>query len=309
MANPCKRRFQRVIIPLGNGIEFVVVTAGAVHCQTEERLSHHGDHVFDFLLPDAGFHESCPTWLLPASSQGAQTRKPVATMPSVVCGSSASPANCSLMNSSRAYPVEALDHIVPVSPGMVPEFVIFKSMAFAKPYQVQPMPSPTLPITRRGQVAVHYFLKSFGRSVLHERCDFGRRGWQAEQVKAGSAKQAGFVSGARGESPSLSSLASTKASTEFRTQPVFLTVAQEVVADGSKAHRRAFVWFWRRPNHPARWRPDRSRLVKIPISSLVKRLAFLRHLFVGNQTGHQMNQRAVGAFSRDNVRAQNRLRL
>ncbi len=54
--NSGKRRCDPVVVGLGNRIELVIVTSGAVHRQTEKRLTHRPDVVFHFILPDDGSH-------------------------------------------------------------------------------------------------------------------------------------------------------------------------------------------------------------------------------------------------------------
>ena len=57
VADALEYGLETVVIRLLDGIEFVVVTAGAVHGQAHESLADRAEHVLQLLLADAGLDE------------------------------------------------------------------------------------------------------------------------------------------------------------------------------------------------------------------------------------------------------------
>src|SRR5262249_26271855 len=57
VAHALERGLEAVVIALGDRVELVIVTAGAVHRQSEEGLANGADHLFQLFFADAQPHE------------------------------------------------------------------------------------------------------------------------------------------------------------------------------------------------------------------------------------------------------------
>ncbi len=116
----------------------------------------------------------------------------------------------------RQVAVVGLDHPIAPAPH-VANTVVLVAAGVGIAGGVQPAGSHPLAVARRSQQTVDHPLVGVGRSVGHERRDFGWRGWQARQVQRHAAQSAPCLSASgEGARPAASSRASTKASIGLR---------------------------------------------------------------------------------------------
>ena len=86
-------------------------------------------------------------------------------------------------------PIEAVDHIVPVAPGIGHGDVFVQAAGIGVAGDVQPVAAPAFAVAGRGQQAVHQPGEGPGSLVAEKLLDFLFRGGQAVQVELGPAEQ------------------------------------------------------------------------------------------------------------------------
>ena len=171
MPDARKDRLQAVVVDLRHGIEFVVVTAGTMQSQSEERAASVRDHVVQLVLP--GLRNRL---LILARLTGQQRRggheKPRCRI------DTRRVAGQLFLDELRigCVRIERFDDVIAVGPGIVARRVDLETVRLAERNHVQPMSSPSLTVPWRRQHPVHELLKRKRIRVGLERLDLLRRG-------------------------------------------------------------------------------------------------------------------------------------
>ena len=137
MLDALKNRGDAVVILRGDGIEFVVVAARAVHRQPEKHGARCADHVVQFIRALVGCEHRVFTFDLVHRTSDQKPRSSV--LSKIV--------TCELIldkTVERPVLVERADHVVPVVPRVVPRLVHLEAVAFRKTRDIQPVPRPAL---------------------------------------------------------------------------------------------------------------------------------------------------------------------
>ena len=210
---------QGVVVPGQDGVELVVVAAGAGDAQPQNAL---GDHV-KLLVVDVVDH---PDLVLLGNGLGSQGQKPGSDDPAPVGFQAACPGNQvsgDLFQDElvvRKVPVEDIDDVVPVTPGMGVFVVLVVAGGVRVAGHVQPVPAPVLPVPRRVEQPPDHFVEGVGGGVVQETFDVldGRR--QAGQVESGSPQEGQLVGRRRRFQTFLFQLGQNE-SVDGRPRPVF----------------------------------------------------------------------------------------
>ena len=134
--------FQGVIVPLGHGIEFVIVTAGATRRHSQESAAGRADHVVQFVGSLSSRQHRIWTLDLVPGPGDQETRRGVLTedVPGQLF-----PDELIV----RFIFIEAPDDIIAIGPGIRPRVVHLEPVGFGEPDHVQPVPGPALAVARR----------------------------------------------------------------------------------------------------------------------------------------------------------------
>ncbi len=176
----------------------MVVAASAGHGEAQERLG--GD--IHLLVVDVVHHLLL---IVLRQALAPSARKPVATIPrrvefSLGPGGSRSPAICSRTKLVvRQILIERLDHVIAIAPGIRIAMILVVAGGIGVPGDIEPVASPALAVTRRGQQTVDDFFEGLGRfvgeEVLHLLESVGGRPVRSKVARRSSVE---FVGGRRG---------------------------------------------------------------------------------------------------------------
>ena len=170
-------RHHGVVVPGGQGIELVVVAAGATQGQAQKDLGGGADDVVQ-LIESVGF--GIGGFIVPGSQ---------AEIPG---GDEGLGRGVRQLVSGQLFqdkavegfvPVEGPDHVVPVFPGVGLGAVPLVSVAFGVANQVQPVPGPALPICRSRQQIIDGCLVGSLARVLQKSVLLRQVGGQSNQVE------------------------------------------------------------------------------------------------------------------------------
>ena len=89
----------------------------------------------------------------------------------------------------RLIVVEGTNHVIAVAPGIGTEIVVLETLGLGEPDNVQPVLAPVLSVMFARQQAIDNLLPGFGRSVIYECGNFGRRGWKTREIERDAADQ------------------------------------------------------------------------------------------------------------------------
>src|SRR6185436_5808841 len=133
-------------VSLRDRIKLVVMASGAVDGQPEERLPNDRHHVFQFFFANPRLHDRAHLAIAgfvpwAANKHAGGNDSVSGDRLQYVSG------NLFLDKAGVRYVViEALNHVVAVPPGMVPDFIVLITMAFAVAYEIEPVTSPSFAI-------------------------------------------------------------------------------------------------------------------------------------------------------------------
>jgi len=171
-----------VVIRLRDRIEFVVVTSRARNRQPEERLGGDINAVVDDVIGVAvemvaERDEAERSLRVFVSAKGQLVRRELFDNESVI----------------RLVFVESLDDVIAISPRIRINGTFAPSIelpfGIRVPRHIEPVPSPTFTVMRRGQQLVHHLFKCLRRIIVQELVRFLRRRWQTNQVEIDAANQ------------------------------------------------------------------------------------------------------------------------
>ena len=187
---------QCVVVPLRNGVELVVMAAGAGYRQSKKGFAQHIDSVvesFDFILAQVN------RGILLLTEEGPSGGKDrfIGAGGRIQPGSRQQVAREVLCNQLRVgnILVEGPDEVVPIVEGIGDEKVGFMTARFGVVHQVHPMPGPAFAETGRGQKSIHLPGMGCRSFVVDEPLELLGRGRQARQGKGNPAQPGPAVHG------------------------------------------------------------------------------------------------------------------
>ena len=141
-----------VIVPLRDGIEFVVMAAGAAEGLAEERLAEGVDLFIDHVEPEALF----VLFLVNGGADGEESRGAQLACPAVSVGRWEQVAGDLFPdeNIKRPVGVVGFHHVIPVAPGVFEEQGASAAAGFGKACHVEPVAAPCLAELRGGEERV-----------------------------------------------------------------------------------------------------------------------------------------------------------
>ena len=157
--HPREDRLQRVVIPLRDGVELMIVAAGAVNGETLESAHHRRHHVIavEHLrepMVEGIFAHPHHQRLIPRPG-GEKTQRHRGLR---VRGKQRIACHLLLHKTGvRLVLVESANHIVAIRPRIRPGVVVVIAMRVRIVRHIQPMPRPMFAVARRGQQAVDKF--------------------------------------------------------------------------------------------------------------------------------------------------------
>ena len=132
-----------------NRVEFVIVTTGTIHGESEHRLRSRGHQILKMLLPRYLLHR-LRTFMVPhlvPRSADMKSRRDERIEPSRINDIARNLESQKFI--VRKVRIESPDDPIAVAPGIFADPVSFKSLTLAKAHHVQPTAPPTLP--KRGR--------------------------------------------------------------------------------------------------------------------------------------------------------------
>ena len=187
---------QGVVVAGGDGVELVVVAAGAGHRQAQEGLGEHVDLVVDLVGPGLDRVDGSVEAFAQPEKTGADRRFPVDPVrPQTLFRQQVSGhvlANEAVIGNVL---VEGPNDGVAVAPDIGLGVVELVTVGFGKADQVQPMASPALAVVGRGQQAVDHLPVVLRGLIGLVPFDVARRGRQAGQAIGDPAKPTPLVGG------------------------------------------------------------------------------------------------------------------
>src|SRR5262245_16076550 len=197
MAYAIENRLESIIIALRNGVELVVVAASAVGGQADKCLADGAEHIFEFFLANSQAKQR-------AYRTGAcfvpRTGDKKARGHDAVASRAGEHVAGNLLADElvvRLVLVEALNDVIAIAPRVIADLVAFEALTLREPSHVEPVSSPALAITRRGQQSINQLLICIWRLVFQEGVQFLGRGREAMQVIGSAADQRGAIGGRR----------------------------------------------------------------------------------------------------------------
>ena len=184
-----KNGFDAVVIFMADGVKLMSMASSAVDGQPKKGLPHDPDQIFQFVFARNGAL-SCigltVARLIPRSTHQ-QTG-----CDDTVLGDWLDRITRDLFSHELRVGfvlVEAFDHIVAVVPSVFANAIVFKALTFCITSHVQPMPTPSLAIMRRGKKSFYLLFISARGFILDKGVQlFGGR-WKPDQVKTQSSQQ------------------------------------------------------------------------------------------------------------------------
>ena len=188
-------RLEAVVVLLGNGIEFVVVTLRTLDSEAVEGLKGVHHHVVSIQVTG---HPSVDFRLghLLVSDEIPRTGRDEPERLDAVAGERENDIACHLLlHESRVgfVLVERADDIIPIRPGVRSRLVFVVAMRLTEVDDVEPMPGPALPIPRRGEQTVDQAFIRIGCRVRDEELQLVGRGRKTEQIETEAADQRGPI--------------------------------------------------------------------------------------------------------------------
>ena len=189
---------QLVILALRNGIELVIVAAGAVDGEAEERLADGADDVLQFVLPDDGFHRGAllllADFVVRPGDEEAGGDQGVGVVRVQGVAGELQPRELVV----GEVLVEGVDDPVAVAPGVGAELVPLEALALAVTGDVEPVARPAFAeVLRRKELLDGGCVRGIG-SVLFEPCDVVEFGREADEVEGDASQQGARVGGGGG---------------------------------------------------------------------------------------------------------------
>ena len=176
-------RRQTVILDLPDRIELVIVTTGAVDGQTQERLSHGADDVFQLVLPHHALHGFALLRLtnrvVGTGDQKAGRFDGVRVVRSQHVAGQLQADELVVGHVA----IEGIDNPVAIAPGIGTRLVKLEAVALAEAHHIEPVPRPADAVLRRVQIAIDQSFVRVWRAIVLEGRDFFRRRRQTKKIE------------------------------------------------------------------------------------------------------------------------------
>ena len=176
MLNPRKDRFDRIIVGMGNRIEFVVMASSTSHGQSHECTGRCADHIVQFVGP------------LLSGQAGIGALHAVVGTRHQKAGRFVDPHAITSKLFKQEFVegfvfVDGSNDIVAIGPGIGAWLIRFKSIAFGKFDDIQPMPTPALAEMGRREQSVDQSFAGVGTRIVQELPKLVGRGGKTEQIE------------------------------------------------------------------------------------------------------------------------------
>ena len=144
---PGNRRRQLVVFFLPNGIKLVVVAARTIDREPDKRLPHRADNLLQLILTRGFFHELATTHDCVVQPGDKETDR---LLPGWVARFQHISGDLHAREFIvRHVVVHRVNDPVAIRPEIVADVVPLKTVALAKPREIQPVPPPALAVVRR----------------------------------------------------------------------------------------------------------------------------------------------------------------
>ena len=153
----CKNGLKPVVMVLGNGIEFMIVTSSTLHGQTAKRVERIRNHIVAIEVPrDPPIQLGLGYLDMPNEIPGTCGDKPKPQYAILGSGKKHIAGNLLLDKLPiRFVIIESSNHIVAIRPGIRPQLIFIVTTSIRIFNDVQPVPRPPLTITRGIQQPVN----------------------------------------------------------------------------------------------------------------------------------------------------------
>lgn len=196
MVDAVKDGGEAVVVELLDGIEFMVVAAGAVNGEAKEGGRGGVDHVIEIvgaLLTDGGKVGIADGVVRPRNEEaGSDLNVRIARVEKVASDLFHHEAI------KRKVLIESADDVIAETPCVGADVILLIAVGFSVADDVEPVASPALAIGGRSEEAVDEFFVGVGGRVVEEGVDFGWCGREAGEVESRAADE-GATAGRRGE--------------------------------------------------------------------------------------------------------------
>ena len=175
---PEDRRFERVVVPLPDRVELVIVAARAVDRQPQRALANRAENLVQIIEAALG------VVLFPEQHPGTGPQKTGGNQ--AVLGPAIHLVAGDLFGQEDVIGlvgVERADHVVAIAPGVGPMHVVLEARRIRIPRHVEPVPPVPFAVVRRGEQLVDQPLPGARLVVRDEGGDFRGRRRQAEQIE------------------------------------------------------------------------------------------------------------------------------
>ncbi len=199
-----KDRHQPVVILLGDRVELVVVTTGAVDRQADAGGNDLGGHVVKIARTGGSFEDVAPRLDIANKIPGTGGEEPGGdnrigvVWRNIVAGD--------LLAEElivRLVAVQRADHVIAVRPRIVTGAVALETVSVGVVGHVKPVARPVFAVVRRGEESLDQFFIGIGSRVGHEGLRFLGGGWEPQQVEAKPTDQSSAVGLGIGREPFL----------------------------------------------------------------------------------------------------------
>ena len=285
----------RVIVGCGNGVELVIVAAGAAERQAHERARCG----VDLLVDDVHLHLDRVVFGQHLGAEREEAGGGPVFEPRGVVGSGKKVAGELLLHELivRLVVIERANHVIAIAPCVPVDQVLVETVGIGIAGHIEPVPRPALSIMRRGQQAVYHLCKRIGTVVGKERLHFLRRRGQPGQIECRAADQRALVGGRRRLQAFLFERAQNE-SVDRRLDPRGILHGRRF-----RRHRRYEGPVFRRGHFGAGFRGSAPGSTHFDPSSderdiAVLQLAGRRH-FQAARLHHRIHQKALGGLARN----------
>ena len=294
---------QRIIIPRRNGIELVVVAAGATDGQTEKGARRHVDLFVHDVHLQLGFARLEKE--LRSQHNEPRRRELVVALLLVVAGKQVAGELLANEPGERLVLVECAHDVIAIPPRIFIRQIDFQPVRVGIAGHVEPVPAPTLAKLRPREQPIHDFGKSVVGIVGQKGFDLFRFGRQPGQVERGAPNQCAFISRRARFELVLFQLGQNE-TVDRIAWPVFLFDSRErEVArwQESPMPRTRNAERGTRNRRPARIGGAHAN-PHFQIANLWRRQNFLwRHLQLAVGVAHRMDESALFRVARDDYRS------
>ena len=157
-----EERLEAVVVLVQNGIELVIVAAGAAVGHPHEHGTHGVGDVGQGLLA-AQFDNGLVGFVGEVAIEADRNMSVQVVGVEFVAGDLLADETV-----VRLVLIEGLNYVIPIAPDIGTRFIGLETIGIGISRQVEPVPAPALAILRGGEQTVHYFRECVGRVIGQE---------------------------------------------------------------------------------------------------------------------------------------------